>query len=381
MKMCCASFVLLLAWMFCYPGSCGIGNYVACPVCGKPAGDAVYLVTDKVTRARIGVCEQCAFFLPRCFICGVPALTNAAGFVQFEDRRALCARDARTAVVREEEGVQIGAQIREQLDREFSRFLSLPETNISFCTIDRLNLESLFKTVGYDYDCPNVFGITQPTTNAGRVDYKISVLIGLPRADFKSVCAHECAHVWLEENLSESRRKLLSVPAREGFCELLAYLCMDRLHDEGEKEKILANAYTRGQVALFVEAEKTYGLGDVVEWMRFGADDRLKAGELLRVRTLEAAAEPNQSPPPMPVTWITAPPRVYRDLTLKAIFWDPKRPTALLNERTLAAGEQATLRVGSTNLTFRCLEIRKDRVRVKVLDSGEEKLLRLGAQP
>ncbi len=99
------------------------------------------------------------------------------------------------------------------------------------------------------------------------------------------------------------------------------------------------------------------------------------------MRSIEKAAQPDQPPSTTPVTWTSAPPRVYAALTLKAIFWDSKRPTALLNERTLASGELTTLRVGGTNLTLRCLEIRKDSVRLKVLDSGEEKLLHLGAQP
>jgi hypothetical protein len=351
---------------------------ISCDVCGKAITSTIYTIEDRVTKTKKGVCWTCEYSLPRCFLCGLPALTNAPGAVQFEDERTLCARDAKTAVLREEEGLRIFTEVREQLERQFSRFISLPQTNVSFATIDRLHLENLFKIVGHDYDCPNVFGLTMTKTNAGRLEYEISVLLGLPRGGFQATCAHECAHIWQGENLSEERQKALSQAAREGFCELMAFLFVDALHDEAAKSQIMANAYTRGQVALFVEAEKSYGLNDIIDWMKYGADDRLKANELQRVRTIEAPSQPKQPVPVSAAIWTPEPVRTYDTLALKAIFWDARRPTALVNERTLAPGEETTLRISGTNLAVRCLEIQQDAVRIRIVATGEEKELLLG---
>jgi hypothetical protein len=76
--------------------------------------------------------------------------------------------------------------------------------------------------------------------------------------------------------------------------------------------------------------------------------------------------------------WTPEPVRTYDTLALKAIFWDARRPTALVNERTLAPGEETTLRISGTNLAVRCLEIQQDAVRIRIVATGEEKELLLG---
>ena len=373
-------FALLIALGLWRLGTASLRGYVfdPCDVCGRSIGDTVYLIKDKVAQIKKRVCTKCSLELPDCFLCGVPALTNATGTVRFEDGRTLCARDAKDAVVEEEEGRRIFAEVRDQLERQFSRHLPALQRQTSFVTIDRLHLENLFKIVGHDYDCPNVYGLARTKTNDWRLEHEISVLIGLPRGDYRAVCAHEYAHTWLDENVAEARLEDLSQPAREGFCELIAFLCMDALHDESAKSNILANAYTRGQIALFVEVERCYGLNDIVDWMKHGVDERLEAGQLGRIRAIEApAARPTQPAPARAVTWKPQPARTYDSLVLKAIFWDPRQPTALVNERTLAPGEEVVLRIGATNVTVRCLQIQKEAVRIRLAATGEEQTLHL----
>jgi hypothetical protein len=349
-----------------------------CDVCKQPAGTTIYMIEDKVAKTKKQVCYTCAFCRPRCFLCGLPALTNLAGAVQFEDGRTLCVRDAKGAVLNDEEALRIWKDMRQQLEKQFSRFMDPPKRRTSFATIDRLHLENLFKTVGHDYECPNVYGTTTTSTNKGEVEYEVNVLLGLPAGDFRGVCAHEYAHTWLNENLSEARATHLAQPAREGFCELVALLCVDAAQDENAKSNILANAYTRGQIDLFVQAEQTYGLNDVVDWIKYGVDDRLKQDQLLRVRAVEM---PKRSAPPGPhpgaSVWAPGPVRTYDRLVLKAVFWDARQPTALVNEHTLAPGQEAAFRICGTNLTVQCLEIGKDNVRLRLVTTGEETVLRM----
>ena len=89
---------------------------------------------------------------------------------------------------------------------------------------------------------------------------------GLPVAAFKATCAHEYAHSWLNENLSDERRESLSPDAVEGFCELIAFRLMDAQNEEAQQKLIELNAYTRGHIHLFLAAEKRYGFDDIVDW-------------------------------------------------------------------------------------------------------------------
>jgi hypothetical protein len=152
---------------------------------------------------------------------------------------------------------------------------------------------------------------------------------------------------------------------------------MDSLRDEGAKTRILNNAYTRGQIDLFIAAERRFGFNDVVEWMKSGADDRLDPNEPNRIRNIvnqRPAATPGAMAfYPMPVA---APDR----LALKAVFWDSTRPTALINDRTFAVNEQGKVHLGLTNVLVRCVAIRKDGVVVRIGGSDVDQDLHLGSR-
>src|SRR5207302_3733959 len=137
---------------------------------------------------------------------------------------------------------------------------------------------------GNDYECPNVLVYIHFFFFKQKTAYEISLLGGLPRSEFKAVCVHELTHAWVYENVPPERRKSLGHDAHEGFCELIAYLFMDSESEEDQKKMILRNAYTRGQIALFIEAEKQYGLNEVLDWMKFGVDALLHGDDLNRIR-------------------------------------------------------------------------------------------------
>ena len=78
------------------------------------------------------VCSNC-IKLPRCSICGLPVKEN---YVELPDGRWLCARDAKTVVLKADDIEQICGQVKDDLDRLFSRFTSFP-TNVDVTVIDR----------------------------------------------------------------------------------------------------------------------------------------------------------------------------------------------------------------------------------------------------
>jgi hypothetical protein len=344
-----------------------------CAVCGARLTERIYSVEDQVTGQKQQFCSECALLRTVCYLCGVPAKTN---YTEVSDGRILCARDARTAVLDEEEAKRVCSETRQNLDRLFSRFLNFPETNVTVGVVDRVHLHELFKFAGHDRVCPNIWGYLETRTNRGRLAHNLNLLSALPRAALSATAAHEYTHAWLNENLSPTRKEKLNKDANEGFCEFVSYSLMESQGEEVQKRVIKRNAYTRGQIDLFIEAEQAYGLNDLVDWVKYGTDDRLKAGELRRLRDLEPQRDVLAYTTNAPAYGTNS--AIISDvLVLRGIYWTPPRPVALINNRMLTVNEQGRVRVGKTNVNVRCLTITQDAVRIRISDSDEERELRL----
>jgi hypothetical protein len=344
-----------------------------CAVCGEVIEGTVYLWDDKVAGDKKRLCGKCVNLPRQCYLCSLPVLRD---YTELPDGRVLCARDARAVVRNDEDAFQICREVKEALDRLFSRFIIFPETNVTLALADRVNLQQLFKTPGLDYVCPNVLGYIQTTTNSGRLTHAISLLSGLPRATLKATCAHEYTHAWVSENVPAGRKRTLDGDAEEGFCELVSYLLMESQGEEEEKKQIKANAYTRGQIHLFLDAEHRFGFNEIVEWMEYGDDGRLRKDDLGRVRQVTFPARTN---PPAPF-WLmppVKPPPAPDRLILSGITWSKPRPMALVNGRNFEVQTQASVQVGKTNVTVRCLAIRENSVLLQIVDTGEQRELRL----
>lgn len=260
-----------------------------CAVCGAAIGDTLYTVVDKVTHTKVFLCRSCATCPDECYICGLPVKAN---YLRLADGRFLCARDAKTAVLDEQKAHDLCAEAVEELNKTFSRFLTLPSTNVRVALVDQVNLYDEFVVAGNNFECPDVLGYIQSRTNHGVFQHFISLMSALPRAEFEATCAHEYSHAWVFENVPSERRKTLSRDAHEGFCELVAYLLMDSLHEEEQKKLMLRNTYTRGQIDLFIRAEKKFGLNDILDWMRWGVNSRLMAANIDDVRNIEIPKTP-----------------------------------------------------------------------------------------
>jgi hypothetical protein len=304
----------------------------------------------------------------------LPAKTNVTGYLRLPDERSLCARDAKNAVLQDADALRSCREVRDDLDRVFSRFMSFPETNVTLAIVDRVHLQELFKFAGNDYHCPNIWGYTRSGTNYNRVEHQISLLSGLLPSWFRATCAHEYTHTWVQQNVSGPRRATLGRDAEEGFCELVAYLLMDAQHDEAQKAMILRNGYTRGQIDCFIAARNQYGFNDVLDWVLYGADDALSADDPGRVHRLDAHSQPT----PSPLTFATpklAPAPALTSLVLKAVFWSATQPIAIINDHSFGPNEEAKVHVAGTNLSVRCLSIRPDSVTIRVAGSPRDQVL------
>ena len=333
------------------------------------------MLTDKLTNEKVHVCEECSRIANTCFVCGLPVKKDS---VKLPDGRFLCARDAKTAVLDNAEAKRICRQVEDDLDRLFSRFTDFP-TNLDVSIVDRVNLLALFKIPGNDYTCPDVLGYFQAKTNHHQLRYEIHVMSALTEAEMKATCAHEYTHAWIHRNVPEQRREALSQDAEEGFCELVSYLLMDSQHQEKQKELILKNEYTRGQIQIMLDAESKYGFNDVVDWMKYGKSDELEAYNPGAVRDVQLPQ--SRSAPVNNLAYIPKPSPEPDHLVLKGISWNKARPLALINNQSFGAGESAKVRVGSSNIVVRCLSIRPNSVRVKLAATGEELELLLAQAP
>lgn len=368
--------VWLVAWLAVLLSAQGLraADSSYCATCGMLIAGEFYLVKDAVTLEQRSVCKACQGAYPACFLCGLPARTNLVECLKLADGRVLCARDAAGVVLEEAKVLRIARETKDLLDRLFSRFMTFPETNVALAVVDRVHLHELFKFAGADRPCPNVWGFLQTRKKGDRYTHQMSLLGGVPESSLRATTAHEYAHAWIKENLPAERRKTLGPDAEEGFCELIAYLLMNSIHDEAQKAVILRNTYTRGQVELFVDAEGRYGLNDVLDWMKFGIDDKLAGDEPGRIRR---ATIPRGKPPVATPAYAPPAKASPEALALKAVFWNEQRPLAMINGRTLGLREEGKVPLGGTNVIVRVLAIDKQSVRVRLPATGEEKELRL----
>ena len=369
-------WVIFLMACFCFGAPLAAQAENICAVCGKEIQGTVYIVTDKVTGEKVLVCSNC-IKLPRCSICGLPVKEN---YVELPDGRYLCARDAKTVVLKTGEVEQICGQVKDDLDRLFSRFTSFP-TNVDVMVIDRVDVDSMFNTGGNSSESPDLLGCIRPETVNNRTRYLMRLLTGMPLAQLKETCAHEYSHAWVGENVPKERHARLGRDAEEGFCELVGYMLMDSQNEGVEKKRVLQNRYTRGQIDLFIEAEQRYGFDEVLDWMKYGVAPQLEAGrvdELRDVRMPVAKSvvgtpavfndvKPAPKPAPAPAT-----------IKLEGILWG-SRPVAIINGRSFLVNDLEKVPLGKTNVMIRCLEIREKSVRIQNLGSGTEQELSLPA--
>ncbi len=345
-----------------------------CSTCNQSIDGTVYLFTDKATSQTQVICSNC-ITLPRCFICSLPVKPNKG--VELSDGRQLCARDGKTAVLTAPEAQRIATEIRDDLDKRFSRYTAFP-TNVIVTVLDRIDVDQMFQPGGYDFESPNLLGCIMTNPRTVPQLYMMRLLTGLPLVELQATAAHEYTHAWIGDNVSLERRSCLSRNAEEGFCELVAYLLMDFQNQNGQKKFTLLNHYTRGQVDLFIAAEQHYGFDQILDWMQYGVSAELRAGHLEEIRDVKMPPPPLTAKPDtqpdvrvsaaMPASVVDSVPKTIK---LQGVLW-ARPPVAIINRQTVHAGDRFTVKINGFETTICCLEIRKDLVRLEKVISGEK---------
>ena len=371
---------VVIGWFFLLVFACAVqAEQLTCAICGKAITGTYYPLRDRVTGETNNVCSDCEQ-LDKCSACGLPVKDGA---VHLPDGRILCARDAKDAVMSEDEAKDICTQTKHDIDRLFSRYMNFPDNGVEISIMDKFHLEDLFAAPEFHSDNGSVGGATASHLMPdGKYHHSIDLLSCMSRSRLMAVCAHEYTHTWINENVKKGRKAALDGDTIEGLCELVAYKYMESRQDTVEMASIRHNLYTKGQIDAMIAADQQFGFNTVLEWMQTGEDSHLDINNLDRVRAVEDV-------PYSPLTsraavWTVVPPppptAVPATLVLKGISGTPQQRFALINNATFETMERGRVRVGQTNVLIRCLEIRDDSVIIQMDGSSEKKQLFLSVK-
>lgn len=360
----------MLLWVAAMGLVCSAWADPKCACCGRFITDeTVYELTDRAEGGKVTICGDCVKLPRHCALCQLPV---KEGYKEVGDGRFLCARDAQAAILDPERARRVLADIRSELDRFYSRFLSLPHSNVVLNIENQVHMDQILQSPGFERQCPYIYGYVRSLLLAdSRWEHTIGILSAIPRSRMIGVYVHELAHAWIKEKVPTSRK--LSQKAVEGFCELMAYRFLETLGETAELRVIEENSYTEGQLALFLEAYRAYDLQRILEWLQYGKDPYLMAGDLDRIRNVDL---PKAKPLPEPVyrNVETAAPD---ELVLRGITGSGANRLALINNAVMASNEVAKVKVGTNTIEVRCVEIRADTAVVQPLDGSNRVVLKL----
>jgi hypothetical protein len=285
----------------------------------------------------------------------------------------LCPDDAKESILEQKDAENIFYDVR----REVHGILAgtgILRDDIKVSLLDSRQLQNVYQVKYSGHAFSGLQGCTKADkdTNGAAIQYSIYLLSGLPQSHLAAICAHEYAHVWLNENVSTNRH--LDSDTVEGFCELVAYKLVTGRHDTAEQRAIRANAYTRGQMSTLLAADDNFEFYRLIKWIKEGVDERASRYELNRVLVLKGQPDglPAWQPPsPTPVPDI---------LVLKGLSGATQNRFALINDATLGVMEKGKVRFAHTNITIRCLEIRNRSVVIQTEGSNEKQELFIRSQ-
>lgn len=347
-----------------------------CDVCRGSFGEQMFAFTDRVDQTKKWVCEPCADLTTTCYVCGLPVWK---GFETLSDGRMVCARDRVGLVVDEEEARRVCADVDATLLALLGRFTEFPGTNVYLRLADRVDVRTLVGVAGHDFTCPNLLGYTLSLQKPGYLHHDIRLLTGMQKGIVQATYAHELAHAWVNENLPRSRSLSIHPDALEGFCELIGFLVAQAYRDDDATQHVLNNGYTRGQVLVFIEAERQYGFMDVLDWVRYGNTSYLDSERLQDVRDVTMPGADARTPlaevlfiPPAPASL----PEVT-SLELTSVSMGPRVALATINGKAFEVNEARKLPFGASNIIVRCMTIESASVLIERSDTKAQERLEL----
>lgn len=338
-----------------------------CAVCQEKLGSQFFWMKSPALVERQPVCVECAKLKASCAICQIPVKPGA---FKLEDGRTYCPSHARDIVLARREAEEIFTETKREVIRILRGCGTLPNLNVRLGFVDQQQMNALAKEVRRGREDFTTVGLTRTFRDGDEFSHTVYLLNGQTRAGLMAAGAHEYTHTWLNENVPLERK--LDANTVEGFCELVAYKVVSDLQHQAEKQIILSNAYTRGQIDAFIEAEDANRFYQIVQWMKSGVGDRMKSVATGNALELQ---KPNRNLSPF---WPKAAPTPVPDtLQLKGVSGGPGRWMALINNQTFGAGEMARVRVGTSNVLVRCLAITEKAAMIELAHSGERKTLEL----
>jgi Protein DA1 len=376
-----AAVVLFLAAPVSVPvRSAQVPSYVThCDVCQIRLVGVVYRRADKLANKDYWLCESCSKIKESCEVC-----ERTLGFRQREnklpDGRLYCERDWKTVVNEPREAERIFTEVQREVAALLKHWGEVPAARISFTLVDKDEFLRQYRRSPTVHNPESVMGLTRTRMGRdGKHEHDIFVLNGLRKEGFMAASAHELTHAWMAEH--QRKQRALHDDTVEGFCELVAWKVMDGLQDKFEKAQIEKNTYTRGQLVVLRAAEDSHRFFRVVDWVLGGVDGWLEADKLDRVHVLR---DDSKTRPPALATATTAAPWALPSATpaaapdkliLRGLMGTPKSgQVALINDAMLKLNESARVRVGTTNLHVRCVEIRADAVVVEIEGAARQEL-------
>lgn len=344
----------------------------ACTICLRflDEGEVSFRATDLVEQTEREVCSRCAARPELCFLCALPTREDR---LSLSDGRHYCARDAGRAWFDGERIRRLGSEVVERMQRSLARFMTFPGSRIDWRVEDYAQRTEALEEEPVRCRHPVVRFTTRPGAD-GSIRYEVTLLNGLPEAWLLSAAAHGVAHAWLLEEVPEGRR--LTSGTVEAFCEWIAWHALKAMGEPNEARRVLAGDLAHNQLEVFLEADRVYDMFRLLEWVRFGSEDRLVAGDTDRVRRLDerlrsVRREPRQVIPPAQAL-ARGPDR----LVLRTILGSGNRRLALINNATLAVGEEGRVRVGTNLVRLRCVDMGEDWVAVEVEHAAQPEILR-----
>jgi hypothetical protein len=344
----------------------------ACDICSIEVQE-FSVFEDKFHHRNQFVCDKCIKLTTRCLTCKVFVLP-ARGLV-LPDGRVFCPEDSKDIVMDENRAGELFAEARQEIQTVLKDYPPVPDKNMQIHLVTREEFNKEYRRTPSIDDPSRLLGLTMSRFETNEAwSHEIYLLHGLTRDEFLAVSAHEYTHTWMTERNKQHRQ--LHKDTLEGFCELMAHKFTSKMKFTNATQRILDNDYTHGQIQALLAAEEKLRFHRLVEWIADGVDSWVDKDKLNRLTALrepdEPSAELSFNPPPQAVT------PVPDTLVLKGISGSARRRFALVNNATLQEGEEARVRVGTSNILVRCLAILDDRVRLQLAGQTNAVELRLG---
>jgi len=325
---------------------------LTCAVCGKTP------MVGQIWKFRESLfCDDCHKLPARCAHCGLPVKD---GFIKTSDGRHFCKSDHPRLIFATNEATRVFAETADAIARLTRDAMSLrqPVVTVSLFDVDYWNPK----------DAPPELrrqGFSTSRRTGRDFSHTVVLLSGQPRDDFRSVCAHEYVHLWVNENRADSRQ--LDPDTLEAICELIPYKLAEGARDTNQMHRIRVNPYTRGMITNLIAFEARHGLDAVLTWVKDGKADRL-----------DTAGLADASPPRWAASSATV--ELPSDLALTGLAGGASRRLAFINGQLIRSGERKRIALKGRTVSLQCLEIAADSVTVQVEGESQPRTLKMSGK-